>query len=602
MIEYIADLETLATDEAVEQEKTHVHTWGIMNQKTKKKEYGSSISQFIKNCEKKSHSEKSLIWFHNLAFDGVFVMDYLARELGFKIIGPNDKVKSKTVQAVIDEMGNYYSITICFRMFKKRKESIMLLDSAKRIPGMSVESMAVKYQLPIKKGKYDYKAYRSENHKMTLVEKEYLDSDLEIVGAVLDIQNELGLKKMTIGSCALDIYFNMVGEKNFNNWFPVLPILLDTAIRESYNGGYTYLNPVYKGKVIKQGRVYDVNSLYPSIMRNEWLPYGYPIHFKGEYVETEGYPLYIQNIKCWFEVKEGYLPTINMDMPFGLGNMKYAEYNNHSYGAIVPLCLTNIDLRLFLEHYNTKNLEYIDGYMFRASNTMFVEYVDFCMEGKIKAHEEGNIGHYQTFKLLANNLYGKFGTKMKRKNKIPSLDIGADRITYSLEDGGIRNPIYTAIASFVTAYGRDITIRTAQANYDRFIYADTDSAHFEFTDIPGDLPIHKNKLGYWKDEGVFNRAKYVRPKAYYHEFWFKKEYRKLSQCTLTVNMNIEKLIIGDTHMWNMKKKKIACSGMTDEIKRKIKFDDFELGSKWEGKKSKKIVSGGVLIVPRPFTI
>jgi Podoviridae DNA polymerase len=580
MGEYIADFETLACDK----EKTHVWAWGVMNQKNKKKEYGSSIAQFINWCKKKSNDESTIVWFHNLRFDGIFIMDYIERELNMRY---SEKSKTATYTALIDGMGNFYSIEITFHKYKSKKKSITLYDSAKRIPNMSVKDMAKKYELPIKKGTIDYMLYRSETHVMTPEEKDYLDNDLEIVGAVLDIQTKMGLTKMTIGSSALAIYTQMIGEKKFKLWFKEVNEEIDNFIRLSYNGGFTYVNKLIKGKEIGEGIVFDVNSLYPWVMSCCPLPYGMPVWFDGRYPNEKGYPLYVQKLKCRFRLKKNHIPTIQLDNQFTLRRMKEPEFAERSRGDGEILTLTSVDLEMFFTHYDVHmaSIEWLGGYMFKSSTSMFKEYVDHFTKVKIKASNEGNKGMYQTSKLLLNSLYGKFGSKMYRTNSIPSLF--QDHISYNEKVETVKPPIYTAIASFVTAYGREVTIMASQKNFDRHLYSDTDSIHLSGSDYPDNILIHKADLGRWKDEGTFQRAKYVRQKAYFHEGFFKKEI---------------KIVKGRKYLVHFKKKKIACSGMGDEIRKKVTFDNFYAGKKFDGQLKKKIVIGGVVLVDRPFTI
>ena len=55
-----------------------------------------------------------------------------------------------------------------------------------------------------------------------------------------------------------------------------------------------------------------INSLYPSVMYDEFLPYGDPVFFEGEYERDDYYPLYIQRISCTFKIKENKIPTIQI--------------------------------------------------------------------------------------------------------------------------------------------------------------------------------------------------------------------------------------------------------------------------------------------------
>ena len=64
--------------------------------------------------------------------------------------------------------------------------------------------------------------------------------------------------------------------------------------------------------------------------------------------------------------------------------------------------------------------------------------------------------------------------------------------------------------SFTTAWARNKTIRSAQCNYERFYYADTDSIHLSGLAPPKEnelFHIQDSDLGKWKCEMVFHKAK-----------------------------------------------------------------------------------------------
>lgn len=70
--------------------------------------------------------------------------------------------------------------------------------------------------------------------------------------------------------------------------------------------------------------------------------------------------------------------------------------------------MTNVDLALFLEHYNVYNIEYHSGWKFRQKTGMFDEYIDYWANVKIDAEKQGNSALREIAKLYLNNLYGKF--------------------------------------------------------------------------------------------------------------------------------------------------------------------------------------------------
>ena len=52
------------------------------------------------------------------------------------------------------------------------------------------------------------------------------------------------------------------------------------------------------------------------------------------------------------------------------------EYLTSSNNEIVPLCLNCVDLKLFFEHYDVYNLEYLSGWKFKATRGLFTGYID----------------------------------------------------------------------------------------------------------------------------------------------------------------------------------------------------------------------------------
>ena len=224
---------------------------------------------------------------------------------------------------------------------------------------------------------------------------------------------------------------------------PNLDYELDKDLRQSYRGGFTYLNPIYKEKDVGQTVVLDVNSLYPSCMYYKDIPYGEPVFFEGQYQDDTVYPLYIQQITCdSFKIKKNKIPTIQVKNNRFLKENEYLEEYNTN-GKLDPLCLvlTNIDLRLFLEHYEVENLNYVCGWKFKACDFLFKKYIDKWINVKIQATKEKNAGQRQMAKLQLNSLYGKLATSLEIQSKIPYM--GEDEIIhYKLSEKEIKNGIY----------------------------------------------------------------------------------------------------------------------------------------------------------------
>ena len=514
------------------------------------------------------HDKNSVCYFHNLKFDGEFILHWLFTH-GYRY---SDSRKDHTFQCLITDDGLFYSIEVVFHRYKSKKyDKVVFYDSLKKLP-FKVAVIARAFELQQSKGSIDYRAERPKGYELTDEEKEYIVTDCQIVAEALKIQFDQGLKKMTNASDALNGYKTIIGKDRFEKWFPVLPFELDKDIRRAYKGGYVFLKPTHKNARGLYGKQYDVNSLYPWVMYTKLLPFGYPMYFDGPPVHDEKYPLFIVHMKCTFELKPGHLPTLQLK-----NNRRYVETEYLTTSRVqigkdeendpVEMWLTNVDYQLMLDHYDLDNVTYINGFKFKGVVGLFKDYIDHWMH--IKETTTGALR--QLAKLMLNSLYGKFATNPVAKKKIPYLDKETNIVKYEPEkDPEMRDPVYTAMGCFITAYAREKTIRSAQANYDRFIYADTDSLKLIGYEEPQGLEIHPTHLGAWKDEGDFTDSKFIRAKTY----------------LMTVD--------GKT--------KVTCAGMPDNVKEKVTYDNFCSGSTFEGKLMPRRYPGGIILEDTTFTI
>lgn len=543
---------------------------------------GTTIDEFMAWCRNQKENHKVL--FHNLKFDGQFIMSWLFHNGFTHTTDPYEK-NSLTFNTLISDQGLYYQIEVIFYRKGKNVNKVIFQDSLKLIP-LSVDAIAKSFKMEISKLEIDYNShnYLPIGSPLSKEEEEYIKHDVQIVAKAVEYFYSQGLTKMTIGSCALEEYKKLIEKRHFKRYFPTPKYHED--VKQSYRGGFTYLNPKFASKEVKNGIVLDVNSLYPSVMYDSDLPFGTPIFFKGEYIKDEIYPLYTQMIRCQFEIKKGKIPTIQIKHGYDFVSNEYLESSN---GLEVTLCLNSVDLELFFEHYEVYNIEYISGWKFKSTKGLFTSYIDKWSGNKIKAKEEGNHGLYLISKLFLNSLYGKFGTDTKVVSKIPYLG-DDDVIHFKNSEVEYKDGIYVAMASFITSYARRKTITSAQKvmdNYNngkskiQFVYADTDSLHcispnFE---LPEGLDIDPYKLGAWKYESKFNRAKFLRQKCY-------------------IENSTEDIENKDPEY----KLKITVSGMPKSCYPYVDFNNFEIGSSYKGKKSPKIVKGGVVLEEIDFTI
>ena len=277
------------------------------------------------------------------------------------------------------------------------------------------------------------------------------------------------------------------------------------------------------------------------------------------------------------------IPTIQLKNTLGfIPN----EYITDTKDEDVVLTLTNVDLDLMFEHYNVKVIEWLGGYMFRSKTGMFTEYIDKWIKVKQEATIEGNGGMRTLAKLMLNALYGKFGLKIQCRSKIPYYIDGL--VKYKESDEQEREPIYIPMACFITAWARYTTISSAQAVYDRFIYADTDSLHLIGHEIPDNLDVDPVKLGAWDYEMQADQAIFLRQKTYMEHPCGKsaEEFKKKNP-----------VMYEETNGW-----KITCAGMGKGCYKYVTPEKFKIGESFKGQLQHNRVKGGVVLIDKEFTI
>lgn len=587
-----ADFETTTNED-----DCRVWAWGVCDiENPDYFEYGNSMETFFDYLE---NSGNSTFYFHNLKFDSAFILTYLF-ENGFRHVTDRKEEATKTFTSLISDKGQFYSLKIIFEKEGKKTKFVQIYDSLKIIP-FGVSQIAKAFNLPISKLEIDYVSKREIGHKLTSEEIEYLRNDVEIVARALKVLFEQGLDKMTQGSNALFDYKRTVGSKNFERWFPIPDY--DHDVRQSYKGGFTYLQPEYKSVDIGEGLVLDVNSLYPSVLHDMPLPYGEGQYFVGKYEEDKLYNLYVQMFTCQFELKEKHIPTIQLK-----NNLSFipTQYLSSSNGEEVTMCLTSVDLELFFDHYEVFNIEYHSGWKFKSTTGLFTEYIDRWTKVKIESKLNKNKGMYTLSKLMLNALYGKFALNPVVCSKIPYYDDGIVKFINGEKE--TRNPIYIPVGTFVTAWARNKTIRSAQMVYDKFVYADTDSLHLKIelpeslrkmeneelemlttkdlqnygVDLPNEFEIDPVKLGAWKVESRFNRARFLRQKSYIED-WNKPE-------------------TWGTPDYKPELLNITCSGMPEQCYKHVTWENFFEGASYSGKLQPKRVKGGIVLKDIDFTI
>ena len=494
--------------------------------------------------------ETPRVFFHNLKFDGSYIVDYLFRhgyEWTEKPSQPGD------FYFLISDMGQWFHGKL---ILKENGKTIEFLDSSKKIP-LSVKRIGEKYGGDLLKGEIDYNLERYPGYKPTKAEIDYIHRDTEIVARALQKHFSEGMTMLTIAG---DAFAGL--KKTVCDHYKKLGIMymrqhpdVEEFCRLAYCGGISYVNPDIQERELGAGFVYDVNSLYPYVMSAYPYPVYNPIIIRS-YMELDSC-LWIAEFDIKAELIPGRLPTLRAGREW---------IDRYFEGKVV---LTSIDFEMMLENY-VVDYEFVRGYKWRDCDPdLFKEYVRYWGERKMK--DKG--GDREIDKLMLNSSYGKFGLNPIRQRKKARLAGEEDLVRYSVTPKETMKCNNVAIATFVTAYARRELLRGVNQSVG-FCYCDTDSVHLATIDgIPpsfsGDVdPV---RLGAWKLESTFQRARYLRQKTYIEED---------EHGILTVK---------------------AC-GMPEASKRFVTWENFRMGASFPGKLLPMVRPGGVDLVETDFTI
>lgn len=612
---YACDFETTTTD------PQNVEIWSSCEI-----EIGEHVESSEENCTWQSTMSKFFDWmksigddaclyFHNLKFDGSYILDYLCKSDEWKLAATSS---GELLENVLDrkkfsEKFKNHMYTYCvtdknviyYIKLNIDDKIIMIKDSLKLLP-FSLSQIGKSFKTEHQKLEMEY-SDKPPGYTPTPDEMKYIYNDVLVLKEGLEKYAEVACEEinelsLTIGSHCMKQYKKGVGYREFRATYPSpekskLPTgeTYDTYVRRSYHGGWCYLKPEYKyHPIMSSGYVYDVNSLYPSVMHSAsgcFYPVGRghyepgPVSKSLEEQYKSGKIYFFIRFSCEFFIKKDHLPTVQIKNDYLYDSTEWLTTSTvRGIPNVVTLTMTATDYYLFREQYDVKNLTIIDKVYYRAKKGIFDNYINYWY--KIKQTATGALR--QLAKLMLNNLYGKFSTSA-----------AANYITYDVSETDIlssttherREPdraVYIPIGSAITSWARNFTIRHAQANFAQFVYADTDSLHMigNKTDAV-DIIEHPTNLCCWKNETTWNSAVFSGQKRYIEH---------------VVEEDCEKV---DKPYYNVK-----CCGMGREAKQALSgwlengqktYSDFRPGLVVPGNIKGHRVNGGIFLESKDFT-
>lgn len=621
---YMADFETTVYDG---QTFTEVWAYAWCSLGSENVTIGDNIYDFFNDMINQAFDKNIIVFFHNLKFDGSFLLNFMLSQDTFKQATYQDRhgdwhfkkideLKNGEFSYMISDMGQWYDIALKWHGYL-----ITFRDSLKLLP-FSVAKIGKDFGTKHQKTTIEYTGERHAGGVITDDERQYIANDVLVMSEALQIFFKLAENKSTIGACCIHDYKKMTKKEDWEANFPDMydehidPKAFDAEnvdqyIRRSYKGGWVYVVEGKENKIFSDGVTADVNSLYPSMMSSQsgnFYPVGAPRFYKGDtipeqYLDKTKY-YYFVRIRTRFYLKHGKLPFIVINGSWRYPsrtplkssdvldeNGEYCEYIRTENGEIedtsVVLTLTCTDWELLQEHYNLIDCHILDYCVFKSEIGIFDTYID--KYSKIKKESKG--AKRQVAKLFLNNLYGKMAQSTNSSFKIARLSDGV--LKFTTQKANDRKPMYIPIGSAITSYSRAFTIRAAQKNFygaeERgFIYADTDSIHCDLApeDVQG-IEIHPVNFCCWKLENYWDKAIFVRAKTY------------IEHTTHEDGEKVEPYYL------------IKCAGMSKGAKENFNnmlisgeasLTDFKVGLEVDGKLLPKQIKGGTLLVETHFKI
>lgn len=299
-------------------------------------------------------------------------------------------------------------------------------------------------------------------------------------------------------------------------------------IRKSYTGGACdkYI-PTNKEELIY---AYDVNSLYPSIMRDCDMPIGNPTFFEG-------------NIRLFDPEAFGFF-YCNIYAPDNLEHLIIQTHIQTENGIRTIAPLGQWTGMIFSEEMDNAikfgyKFEILWGYTFERSN-IFKDFVTTLYDLRLQNQKSNPLNYVA--KIILNSVYGKFGMidsfpditifkdielyqEFEKDHAEDIIDIinleGQILVTHRslkkdidtlLDSGKETHNVNVAIASAITAYARIHMSQFKNNPEFNLYYSDTDSIYIDKA-LTSDL-ISKTELGKMKLKNIIEKSIFLSPKVY----------------------------------------------------------------------------------------
>lgn len=320
----------------------------------------------------------------------------------------------------------------------------------------------------------------------------------------------------------------------------------DRRFRPFYFGGRVQCFEY--GVLNRPVEIYDVNSMYPAVMRNAIHPCGKEyitvrnaiMDKRGRIVGIPNAPFYFARIRA--RVRGGGLPIrTKKGLDF---HAKQGEFwtTSHEIKVLIERGLITVE-KVIEAHapYNTIS---------------FADFVDKFSAEKISAKKRGDKAAELFAKLILNSSYGKTAQNSENyrdytimRGEIPEdaeFVLDSDFGEFQIWSKPVTRHSYidVAIGASITSASRAVLLEGLLSAKNP-VYCDTDSIICE---SPGNLDIDATRLGAWKFEGKGDRIA-LAGKKLYAVFDGDQEVKSASKGAVLSGPEIERIALGERIQW-----------------------------------------------------
>lgn len=529
---YAMDIESHNDEESIAKRETSMWLGCFINELSKVDEeesYFYTIQEFLQRCEaittrKRTNSKENkpcknlAVFIYNLSFEWSFILPVLL-DLGFTFKADIDKDDEFVFNTISTK--SVSSVWQCQIKFSKKSGILLLRDLAK-IFGGGLSNVAKAFKLPTQKGEIDYRLNRLHGHVITQEEREYCFKDTRIIIDIL-LEEVKRADKDFFRAVSMASYSMLKLLKKgfpratrpyleYRKLYPELGQEENEFVRNALAGGICYATKQFQFKVIDQPILHiDGHQMHPSQIYLKPHPYGFGEYFTGSPTK------FFKHINvCHIRVS---YDDVKIHSVIKLIGRDFADS--------IELYVFDFEIPTMMKCYVNLEIEYIDGYCYKARFLPWREYVHENYLKRLEAKAQGDAYYTLLYKLLNNaGAYGKFVERPH--TEIYQNYINEDGIIDSLilnkefENSDMRmfNAKYTYIPlASIPAWSRVELIETAlKFGWENILYFDTDSIFCisnDFTRHVLETQINTNdELGGWALEEIALRGQFTAPKRY----------------------------------------------------------------------------------------